>query len=92
MPAMRRLMTTLWATIVLFAVMAPVVWAQASGEGSGGEADDKKVTDTGFLIIAAVPLFILLVSLLQWRLEKRKDDKKAAVKAAGGDRRWQGGW
>jgi hypothetical protein len=35
---------------------------------------------------------VLLVSLLQWRLEKRKDARKTAVKSAGGDARWRGGW
>jgi hypothetical protein len=89
---MRRLTTTLLLTISLLALMAPMALAQNSGEGAMGEVNDKDVTNAGFLLIAAFPLFILLVSLLQWRLEKRKDAKKAAVKAAGGDRRWQGGW
>jgi hypothetical protein len=89
---MRRLATSVSCTVVLFALLAPAAFAQASGEGSGGPADDKKVTNAGFLIIAAVPLFILLVSLLQWRLDKRKDARKKAAKAAGGDARWQGGW
>jgi hypothetical protein len=92
MAVMRRLTTTLCTTIVLFALMAPVVMAQASGEGTIGESDDKKVTNAGFIIIAAVPLFILLMSLVQWRLDKRKDARKKAVKAAGGDARWHGGW
>jgi hypothetical protein len=89
---MRRLTTTLLLTISLLALMAPMALAQNSGEGAMGEVNDKDVTNAGFLLIAAFPLFILLVSLLQWRLEKRKDAKKAAVKSAGGDRRWQGGW
>jgi hypothetical protein len=89
---MRRLTTTLLLTISLLALMAPMALAQNSGEGAMGEVNDKDVTNAGFLLIAAFPLLILLVSLLQWRLEKRKDAKKAAVKSAGGDRRWQGGW
>ena len=89
---MRRLTTTTLLTLSLLALFAPVALAQNSGEGSYGETDDKVVTNAGFLLIAFFPLFILLVSLLQWRLEKRKDAKKAAVKAAGGDKRWSGGW
>ena len=89
---MRRLTKILLLTMSLLALMAPVALAQASGEGSYGAADDKVVTNTGFLLIAAFPVFILLMSLLQWRLEKRKDARKQAVKSAGGDRRWQGGW
>jgi hypothetical protein len=89
---MRRLTTTLLLTISLLALLAPAALAQNSGEGALGEVNDKDVTNAGFILIAAFPLFVLLVSLVQWRLEKRKDAKKQAVKAAGGDRRWQGGW
>jgi hypothetical protein len=90
--AMRRLTTTLLLTISLLALLAPAALAQNSGEGSLGAVDDKDVTNAGFILIAAFPLFILLMSLLQFFLEKRKDRKKRAIKAAGGDRRWQGGW
>jgi hypothetical protein len=89
---MRRPIQSLLLTLTLLALSAPVALAQNSGEGTFGETDDKVVTNAGFILIAAFPLFILLVSLLQWRLEKRKDAKKAAVKSAGGDSRWRGGW
>jgi hypothetical protein len=89
---MRRLTTTLLLNITLLALFAPSALAQASGEGSYGSVDDKTTTNTAFILIAFFPLFVLVVSLLQWRLEKRKDAKKAAVKAAGGDSRWRGGW
>jgi hypothetical protein len=90
--AMRRLTKTLLLSLGLLALSAPMAFAQASGEGTYGETDDKVVTNSAFLVIAFFPLFVLLVSLLQWRLEKRKDAKKAAVKAAGGEKRWTGGW
>jgi hypothetical protein len=89
---MRRLTKTLLLSISLLALMAPVALAQNSGEGSVGAIDDKDTTNAGFILIAAFPLFILLMSLLQWRLDKRKTDRKKAIKAAGGDQRWQGGW
>jgi heme/copper-type cytochrome/quinol oxidase subunit 2 len=89
---MRRLITSLLLTLSLLALSAPMAFAQASGEGSYGETDDKVVTNAAFVVIIFFPLFVLFVSLLQWRLEKRKDAKKAAVKSAGGDRRWRGGW
>jgi hypothetical protein len=89
---MRRLTKTLLLSISLLALMAPVALAQNSGEGSAGAIDDKDTTNAGFILIAAFPLFILLMSLLQWRLDKRKTDRKKAIKAAGGDQRWQGGW
>jgi hypothetical protein len=90
--AMRRLTTTLLLNLALLALFAPVALAQNSGEGALGEVDDKKVTNAGFILIAFFPLFILLMSLLQWRLDKRKEAKKAAVKQAGGEARWRGGW
>jgi hypothetical protein len=89
---MRRLTKTLLLSISLLALMAPAALAQNSGEGSLGAVNDKDVTNAGFILIAAFPLFILLMSLLQWRLDKRKADRKKAIKAAGGDHRWQGGW
>ena len=89
---MRRLTTTLLLNLTLLALFAPVALAQNSGEGALGEVDDKKVTNAGFILIAFFPLFILLMSLLQWRLDKRKDARKAAVKQAGGEDRWHGGW
>jgi hypothetical protein len=89
---MRRLTKTLLLSISLLALMAPVALAQNSGEGSVGAINDKDTTNAGFILIAAFPLFILLMSVLQWRLDKRKADRKKAIKAAGGDRRWQGGW
>jgi hypothetical protein len=92
MRVMRRLTTTLLTTIALLALYAPVALAQNSGEGTMGEVDDKQVTNAGFILIAAFPLIILVMSLLQWQLEKRKDRRKAAVKAAGGEKRWSGGW
>src|SRR4051794_39733856 len=92
MPVMRRLTTTLLTSLALLAVLAPSALAQASGEGTYGPADDKVVTNAGFIVIGGIPLIILLISLLQARLERRQDRKKKAVKAAGGDRRWQGGW
>ena len=35
-------------------------------------------------------LAVLLLSLLQWKLEKRKDRRKAATKKLDAD--WHGGW
>lgn len=92
MRAMRRLTSTLLTTVAVLALAAPAALAQSSGVGAYGEADDKVITNAGFIIIGAIPLFILLMSLLQWSLDKRKDARKAAVKAAGGEQRWRGGW
>jgi hypothetical protein len=89
---MRRLITSLLLTVSLLALFAPAALAQSSGEGAYGSVDDKTTTNAAFIVIAFFPLLVLVLSLVQWRLDKRKEAKKAAVKAAGGDRRWSGGW
>lgn len=92
MPAMRRSSRALLLSAALLAVLAPSAFAQASGEGAYGEAPDLVVTNAGFILIAGFPLLIFLMSLLQWRLEKRKAAKKKAAKHNGGAKRWEGGW
>ena len=89
---MRRLLTTLATLALTFALFAPAALAQNSGQGAIGEADDKTVTNAGFILIGFFPLFILLMSLLQGHLEKRKDARKAAAKARGSSAVWKGGW
>ncbi|MCU0258232.1 MAG: hypothetical protein MUC84_05310 [Solirubrobacteraceae bacterium] len=98
---MKRAFTLLPAGLLAFLLLAPVAVAEEvgydpmeplSGEGLYGKADDQVVTNAGFLVIALFPTVILLMSLLQWRLDKRKERRKAAKKALGGEARWQSGW
>jgi preprotein translocase subunit SecG len=89
---MRRLATTFVTAITTLALAAPAAMAENSGEGLYGETDDKVVTYTGFILIIAFPILVLLLSLLQGKLEKRKKDRMKAAKAAGGDDRWKQGW
>ena len=86
---LRRLPISVVLAITAVLVAAAPVMAHDNGEGWWGETDDRVVTNAGFVLIVFFPLFILLVSLLQWRLEKRKDQRKAAAKAAA---KSQGGW
>ncbi len=79
-------------TIALFLLMAPAAMAHDQGEGWYGETNDRVVTNAGFLLIIFFPLFILLASMLQWKLEKRKDARKKAAKSRASSRRWQSGW
>lgn len=92
MRAMRRTLTTLCATALTFALLAPTALALDSGQGTYGEAGDKVVTNAGFILIAFFPLFVLVMSLLMWRLEKRKDARKKAAKARSGAQVWKTGW
>jgi hypothetical protein len=89
---MRRLLYSLTATAILLLVLAPGALAYNDGRGFYGATNDKVVTNAGFILILFFPLFVLTMSLLQWRLDKRKQARKAAAKTHAGDPRWRGGW
>jgi hypothetical protein len=91
-PAMRRLSAVLASAVVLLLVLAPSALAFNDGRGFYGATNDKVVTNTGFILILFFPLFALVMSLIQWRLEKRKDARKAAKKTQAGNASWHGGW
>ena len=86
---LRRLPICAVVAITAALVAAAPALAHDGGEGWWGETDDRVVTNAGFILIVFFPLFIFLISLLQWQLEKRKDRRKAAEKALG---KSQGGW
>jgi len=90
MRAMRRMTLPLAVAVLLGAPGA--AHAHDQGHGWYPFADDKVVTNAGFIVILAFPLIILLLSLLQGHLEKRKDARKKAAKARAASRQWQGGW
>ncbi len=80
----------LLATLAML-VLAPVASAENDGRGFYGATNDKVVTDAGFILIVGFALFVLLMSLLQRSLDKRKDRRKAAQKEGIGTQ-WGGGW
>jgi hypothetical protein len=88
---MRVLKTSLLA-LALLAATAPAALAHDGGEGLWGETNDKVITNAGFILIAFFPTFILLASLLQWRLEKRKEARLKAAKARKSRADVRGGW
>jgi hypothetical protein len=88
---MKAAKTTLLTTFLLLAI-APAALAHDGGEGWWGETNDKVITNAGFLLIVAFPLIILFASLLQGRLEKRKDARLAAARARKTRSDQRGGW
>ena len=75
---MLRLLPT---TLVAFLLLAPAALAHDQGQGWYGEVNDKVTTNAGFILIAAFPLIIFFLSMLQRSLDKRKDARKKAAKA-----------
>lgn len=90
---MRRLLvTSLSSAIVLLALAPASALAYNDGRGFYGATNDKVVTNAGFIVILFFPTFVLVMTLIQSRLDKRKEARKAAHKAHLGDARWRGGW
>jgi hypothetical protein len=80
-------------TLAFLALTAPVAFAQGDGgEGVWGETDDKVITTAAFVVIAAFPTLVLILSLIQWRLDKRKERRLAAARARRARADLRGGW
>jgi len=81
-------------TVVAFALMAPAALAgpHDGGEGLYGETNDKVVTYAGFILIVGIPILILILTLIQSSLERRKDRRLAAAKARKARADLRGGW
>jgi preprotein translocase subunit SecG len=90
-----RFMTALLTFTVTMLVAAPAALADytpGGGQGWYGETNDKVVTNAMFIVIAFFPTVILVLSLIQWRLEKRKHAKMEAAKRRAANADWRGGW
>ena len=90
---MKRLLAALPVTAVTLLVLAPAALAHDGGEGWYGETDDKVVTNAGFILIVFFPLFVLLMTLLQIALDRRKERRKKIQKSLAREQQyWRGGW
>jgi hypothetical protein len=88
---MRRHVATFTILAVSFLLVAPVAaLAQDHGQGTYGELTDKVITNAGFMVIAFFPQLALVLSLIMWKLDKRKDRRKKMTKKLSSD--WQSGW
>lgn len=89
----RRLLTALITIGFSLLVLAPSALAHApGGEGWYGETTDQTITSAMFIVIAFFPAVIILFSLIQWRLDKRKHAKMDAAKRRAVNADWRGGW
>jgi hypothetical protein len=72
---------TVWLSLALLAllVLAPAAAAEENtGRGFYGATNDHVVTNAGFIIIAFFPLLVFVLSMVQRRLDKRKQARKEA--------------
>jgi hypothetical protein len=89
---MRRLLPLLVLALTAVLVAAPAALGHDGGEGTYGVANDKVVTNAGFILIAFFPLFVFAMSMLQMTLDRRKERRKAVHKALAREDRVRGGW
>jgi hypothetical protein len=88
-----RILCPLLAFATTFTVMTSTALAQAAaGEGWYGETSDKTITLAMYGVIVFFPLVIVLFSVIQWRLDKRKHAKMAAARRRAASLDWRGGW
>ena len=78
-----------YTVLALTLALASSAAAHNDGRGFYGATDDKVVTDAGFILIIFFPTFVFAMSMIQRRLEKRKEARKAASLP---DATWRGGW
>jgi len=88
-----RIIAALLTTAVLaLTFAAPALATSHSGEGWYGETNDVVITNAMFLTIIFFPTVIIVLSLIQWRLEKRKHARMRAAKRRAASADWRGGW
>jgi hypothetical protein len=88
-----RLISALTAFSVTLLTLAPDALArQTGGEGFYGQTTDKVITNAMFLTIIFFPTLIVVFSLIQWRLDKRKHARMDAAKRRAANADWRGGW
>ncbi len=88
-----RIITALLTTaLALLILAAPALATNHSGEGWFGETNDVNITNAMFLTIIFFPTVIIVLSLIQWRLDKRKHARMRAAKRRAADADWRGGW
>jgi uncharacterized membrane protein len=88
-----RLLAVLCSALVTMLVFAPIAGATTyGGQGLYGETNDVVITNAMFATIIFFPVVIIVFSLLQAYLDKRKHARMDAAKARATSADWQGGW
>ncbi|MBV9001155.1 MAG: hypothetical protein JO304_19000 [Solirubrobacterales bacterium] len=82
----------LTVAVVALTLAAPAVATSHSGEGWYGETNDVVITNAMFLTIIFFPTVIIIFSVIQWRLDKRKHARMDAARRRAANADWRGGW
>jgi membrane protease YdiL (CAAX protease family) len=88
-----RILSVILSVGVALLVLAPDALARAyAGEGWYGETSDRTITYAMYLVIIFFPTIIIIFSLIQWRLDRRKHARMAAARRRAASADWRGGW
>jgi membrane protease YdiL (CAAX protease family) len=88
-----RILSVTISVGVALLVLAPDALARAyAGEGWYGETSDRTITYAMYLAIIFFPTIIIVFSLIQWRLDRRKHARMAAARRRAASADWRGGW
>jgi hypothetical protein len=88
-----RFMLVLTMVMIGLLTFAPMAFARDDGgEGWYGETTDKEITTVMFITIAFFPTVILIFTLIQRHLDKRKHARLDAAKSRSSSADWRGGW
>lgn len=79
-------------TVTLLTLAPDALARDNSGQGWYGESTDKVITNAMFLTIIFFPTVIVLFTVIQWRLDKRKHARMDAAKRRAANVDWRGGW
>ena len=76
MPRVKRTATALLSIVAMMMVVAPAAMAEG-GVGLAGPTTDKTVTFFCFGVIVFFAALVIVMSLIQGKLEKRKDRRRS---------------
>lgn len=79
---MNKLIATFCALLAVQLVVVTTAFANDGGEGWYGEVDDKVVTFFGLGLVILFPLIAAIANAIQGRLERRKEERSAAISRA----------
>jgi putative copper export protein len=82
LPRVKRTATALLSIVALMMVVAPAAMAEG-GVGLAGPTTDKTVTFFCFGVIVFFAALVIVMSLIQGKLEKRKDRRRSDLSRLG---------